>query len=515
LRHNPFVTLRIRIDNRIHLLCNDIAEEVRTELKQQFEHSNPQFYKTERLGYSTFNIPRVIRTWDKDTRWNDHWLSFPRGGLQRIRDVLDKFDIDRDIEDERVTGPSVEMPDHLKKLYAYQETLKQVALEKQQCILKAPTGSGKTTCALAIAASMITPTIVIVSTRALFDQWITRAQEELGLKKKDIGVIQGSKHNLKPLTIAMQKTLASQGVSKEAKAYFGCVICDEVHLFAAATFIEAVDPFPAKYRLGISADHTRKDKKEFLLYDLFGPVGAEIKRGDLVKSGHILDVDVFVIPSEFKADWYGIPEEKDDDFEDIVGDDDTQAEPEKQLDFDRLLKEMGDDEERNKLVIKAVEYEVEKEQVLVMSWRREHCRLLDQLLVRNGYSTGFLIGGEDYRREFVATRQKFEQEALQVAVGTFQAIGYGIDLPKASNVVCATPIAGNKQFFNQVRGRVCRIAKGKKSARMYYVWDRTVYGAKHLKNLARWNGADRVKVLDPSGKWIDVKTFIKAMRIAA
>ena len=137
------------------------------------------------------------------------------------------------------------------------------------------------------------------------------------MRKSSIGIIQGKRRSMKPLTIAMQKTLAQNPLTAEEMNYFGVVICDEVQLFAAKTFIKAVDPFPAKYRVGISADHRRKDKKEFLIHDLFGGVAAEISRNELISLGVIVDTEIRVVPTDFQAPWYGRPDDVDELREDV------------------------------------------------------------------------------------------------------------------------------------------------------------------------------------------------------
>jgi superfamily II DNA or RNA helicase len=496
--------VQIVVDNRVRVCVDGLGVDIVNELKEQFDHRNPEFFKKKNLGLPFWNIPRVISTWGEETRWDQRWLTLPRGGLARVRQVLDDYGFDRDIRDSRVEGECElveDMPDHNVELYPYQAEMRDKGIEAQTCILKAGTGSGKTTVAFAIVGALKLPTLVMVPTRALFDQWITRAQKEMGLKKSEIGIIRGSTLRLAALTIAMQRTLANRVKDEDLCKFFGVFIVDEVHLAAASTFIQAIDPVRAKYRIGISADHRRKDGKEFLITDEFGPVAHEVIRQQLIASKHIVDTEIRVIPTDFEASWYGLPTEEDDG--EVPND-------EKELNFDRLLKEMTDNEARNDLVIQAVHMGLEQgEQVLVMSHRREHCRLLDQHLVRQQVKTGFLMGGEESRSQFVEARERFEKGTLQVAVGTFQAIGYGIDLPKASVVVCATPIAGNRFFFNQVRGRICRLAKGKNDSWVYYLWDRRVYRHKHLQNLIRWN--KRVTVWTMAG-WVDGKMYLKLER---
>lgn len=523
----------IRIDSRVRVEVSSLDDSIVHELKEAFEHRNPEFYKLQHIGLPTYKTPRVIKTWKLENTWGKLVLSVPRGGLRRVLDVLDTYGIDRTFEDNRTTGKAglPQQPEHLLTPFPDQERLLAAAMRLEQCLLKAPTGSGKTCVAFALVSRIDLPTIVVVPNRALFDQWIERAQTELGLRKNQIGQIRGKKRKLMPLTIAMQKTL-SQIVDSDPELleYFGAFIYDEVQLAAARTCIEAIDPFPAKYRLGISADHRRKDQKEFLIYDLFGGVGEEITRSELIKAGRILDTEIRVIPTEFRADWYGLPDDADE------GDDqgfssfdpdegktsslletDSDDAPEsgahvREIDFDRLLREMSDDADRNALILDWTAKIAAEQPVLVMSHRREHCRLLDMLLARRNVRTGFLIGGDDYRKAFEETKASFIAGKIPVAVGTFQAIGYGIDLPQASIVMATTPIAGNKQFFGQVRGRICRAPKGKRGSWMYYFLDiHTSYGQKHLKNLTKWNS--KVVVWD-SGHWVDGKTYLRAFRMA-
>lgn len=274
----------------------------------------------------------------------------------------------------------------------------------------------------------------------------------------------------------------------------GGVLVHNCQKCAAKTYVEAVDAFPAKYRLGVSADERRKDRKEFLTHDLFSDVAYEVRRDELEASGHVLNVEIRVVPTDFEAEWFG-----------IVDEDDADSEKEG-VNFGRLLEEMTVDAGRNALVERCVVDEVERgEQVIALTHRREHCQAIARALVARGVPTGFFIGGADYAREFESTRAGIDAGTLRVGVGTYGALGYGINLPAVAAGVATTPIASNKQQFNQVRGRLCRLAAGKTAARLYYLWDRRVYPG-HLRNLVAWNS--RVSVLE-RGRWVDARHYLK------
>ena len=490
--------VRVLVDSRIVIRELDIPAEVATQLKADFTHVNPQREMLRRIGKPFWAEPKEIVTWAQD----DEFLTFPRGGMDRVRERLAEAGLKRHVVDERESGALAELPEHRVKLHEFQEVTAGLCLTGECGIIRAPTGSGKTTIAFAVASRAQLATLVIVYNVGLFDQWVKRAKKELGLEADELGVIRGSKRKLRPLTIAMQQTLSARGVDEQMQAYFGMVIVDEVHRAAAATMYSAVDPFPARYRIGISADHRRKDRREFLTEDLFGKVVDDVSRKELIKSGHVLEVQIRVIPTDFEAPWYGMPTEKNGEGE--------QVETGMLVDTTRLNRELGEDFARNQLGLSIViDEQAEGEQVLVFSHVREHCMVLDQSLVARHVRTGFLIGGEDYRREFRKTIAGLESGDVRVGVGTFQAVGQALDMPTVAVGVCMTPIASNRQFFNQVRGRFCRTSVGKTSARLYYLWDHKVFGRKHLANIVAWN-AD-VVVQDSDGRWVEGRQYLKRL----
>jgi superfamily II DNA or RNA helicase len=343
-----------------------------------------------------------------------------------------------------------------------------------------------------MAAALQVPTIVLVPSRALFDQWSRRAVGEMGMRPTDVGAVQGKIRKLRPLTIAMQPTLA-RGVDEKMRRYFGALIYDEVQLAAAPTCFAAIDPFPAKYRIGISADERRKDRKECLTRDLFGEVACDVDKGRLIAEGAILDVEVRVVPTEFAAPWYGLPDEA----------------AETEIDTNRLLDEMAADDARCAILHDVIKQERDLgEQVIVMTHRREFCRQIDLVVTQREDVSGFLIGGEDFRLEFTRTRERFERGEVGVAIGTFKAIGYAIDIPRAGVVVCATPVLSRQQF-GQVWGRACRPFPGKKP-RLYVLWDKAVFGD-YLKKLVAWN---RSVVVRDGDRWVKGRDYVRAARAA-
>lgn len=458
--------LAITVDNRLRL--SDAAPPgLIKRLKQATSHPNPEYAKKRALGLWTGTTPSKLLTW----RDSDGGFSLARGCTALVRGVCEELGIRPHFLDRRVTA-HVEWGAFQVQPRPYQEDGILECVRYEQGIVKAPTGSGKTLMALAVLPRLGQRALVVVRDRNLLEQWRDRATDNLGLRLKDIGICRGGKRTVgQHLTLALQQTLYSKSFPLEDFAkQFGAVIVDEVHDTAARTVNETIDAFPARARLGFSADHTRKDRKECLIEDQFGRVIYEVGKKHLERQGSIVPVVVRLVPTEFKADWYA-------------------KAPSEQRDFTRLVTEMSTDPERCKLVRRVVLELVASGAVpaLVFTHRREHAvRLAERELPADGVPTGLLLGSAGNADQFEESKALLLSGVLKVAVGTFKAVGQGIDIPNVMSGVCATPIGENPQFFGQVRGRICRVVPGKRVGHLYYLWDRLVF-PEAARNLKRWN----------------------------
>jgi superfamily II DNA or RNA helicase len=481
------VDIRIVVDNRLRLRRDDLPAGVESELRHLFTHPNPEYSKKRAMGFSTFGVPTQLQMW----RLEGGEFSLPRGGTKKVRVALENAGARARFVDRRVCLDEITIPRHRivlpngseGALRDYQVQAIEAMVKRENCLLRAPTGSGKTSVALALIARVRQPSLVVLWSKNLFNQWRVRLDKELNLT--DIGVIQGGRWKIRPVTLAMQQSLWSREEQLAQNAgRFGLVLVDEVQRAAARTLREVIDAFPARYRIGISADETRKDKLECLTRDLFGEVAADIPLEDLVEEGAVHDVEIRVCPTDFRADWYH--EEKN---------------------WGKLLEEMGADETRNELALCLVKVEASRgETVLAFAHRREHARwMADEALA--GLGCGLLLGGEESSVRFEEDRKRLLRGQAKIAVGTVQAIGQGLDLPTVSRGVAVTPIASNRQLFGQVRGRICRTSEGKKDAILYVLWDQHVF-PDHLYNIVKWNRTVKVQ---QGERWIAGKQFLRSL----
>lgn len=263
----------------------------------------------------------------------------------------------------------------------------------------------------------------------------------------------------------------------------GGVLVHNCQRASAPTFMASTDPFPARYRIGISADERRADKKEFLAHDLFGDLALEIKRTDLVAQGRVRDVEVRLVPTAWR-----LPEEA------LLGSAGDQHR--------KMLDAMALARDRDALVVDLVKQELERdEQILVFSLRVEHCRRLVGELADAGVAAGLMLGGVENRQQLKEAVDGMRAGRMRVAVGTVQAVGTGVDLPSVGVGVVAMPVASNRQLFGQVAGRVCRTGGGSGPARLYCLAD-----SFRARDWSAYFSDNRpVLVRSKDGTWIDAR----------
>jgi superfamily II DNA or RNA helicase len=258
----------------------------------------------------------------------------------------------------------------------------------------------------------------------------------------------------RPIVIGMVQTVRNH--LPDLKYRFGCVICDEVDRFAAPTLRECVNEFPAAVRLGASDDERRRDGREFLLYDTFGP------RGWRLKDNPECPIDIVTIPTNFEYS---------------AGDIGHMT-----YEWNGVLDELVNDETRNELILTLAIREIDDgKRVLIWSDRVDHCKELKEAFLTRGYKAGLLIGTKQFKKEADATETGLTDGSIEVGIGT-KVAEKGIDIPPLDTGIMTCASAGSKIYrFKQMRGRLARPHEGKEKATLYYLYDHLVPKLKKKK----------------------------------
>lgn len=288
-------------------------------------------------------------------------------------------------------------------------------------ILQAVTGAGKTVMALDIACRLNLKTLIVVPRSSLVEQWRQQILRWTDCEESDIGLIQGQtrQYRGKKFTIAMIHTLAQQYERYERTIFheFGTVIFDECHVVGAETFSQVAPLFRCQYRVGLSATPRRQDGMDNVFYWHIGPIVSrftKLQAKPRVRVFNYRGADT----THSGCVWGG------------------------NLNLGRYLNRIGRSYPRLQLVAKIVKTLDEKNhEILVLSDRIHQLRSLRHELVTkhgvNDADIGFLIGG---RKEL----------HKRIILGTYGSAGMGVDIPRLTALVLASPRADIEQAVGRV-----------------------------------------------------------------
>ena len=308
--------------------------------------------------------------------------------------------------------------------------------EPRDGIISLQTGGGKTVCALYIASKLRVPTVVLVHSTFLRDQWIERIQAFLPNAR--IGTVQGETVDIedKDIVVGMLQTISMKDLPPKLFEKIGLVIVDECHHIASESFSQAIPKLTSKYMLGLSATPERKDKLMHVINWFLGPILYQSNTDDKIDAG----VKVEVV--EFETD--------DESFNEIIynkaGVMATVSMINKLVEFDA----------RNKLVVELIEdvFAEPNRNVLVLTDRVEHTKkLLSMLPEHIQKESGILSSGMKpaVRDEFCASKR--------ILISTYQLCKEGFDVQKLNTLIMATP----RPDIEQIVGRILRVEKSKRT----------------------------------------------------
>jgi superfamily II DNA or RNA helicase len=302
-------------------------------------------------------------------------------------------------------------------------------------ILSLQTGGGKTVCALYIASQVKLPTLVLVHSGFLKDQWVERIQSFL--PKARVGTVQGEVLDIqdKDIVVGMIQTISMKEFPPKTFSGFGLVIVDECHHIASEAFVQAIPKLTSKHMLGLSATPERKDKLMYVINWCLGPMLYKSDSAEKVDSG----VKVEVL--EFETD--------DAEFNTVIKN-------QSGVMFTSLMvNKLTEFEPRNKMIVELLKdlYEDQTRQILVLSDRVEHTKKLFETLPPDIQKhTGILARGMK-----PAVRTEF-CESKRILISTYQLVKEGFDLASLNTLLMATP----RPDVEQIVGRILRVEKSKR-----------------------------------------------------
>ena len=438
--------LDVVLANRIYIKTGTGPSVLFNQLKHLAAFQNPEFYKKQKMRFSTHATPRVICC----AEIADGYLSLPRGCLDDMKVLLEEYSVRMNVEDKRVIGKKVDFIFD-GTLNEEQEEALEGIFESDVGVFVAPPGTGKTVLAIAAIARRKTNALILTHRKPLMDQWRLQIASFLGIDKKEIGQIGGGKNKSNGIIdIAMVQSMDLTDGVDDRIADYGFVIVDECHHVGAVSFEKVLSQVKAKYVLGLTATPYRRDGHQPIIHMQCGPISHRIKQKDF--SAHISASWIFPRVTDFEHAW----------------NDDIKIQD--------VSSRMIEDIERNELIVRDVIGSLEEGRFpLILTERREHLEILAKLLESKVEVLFQLHGGirQKSRREAFEKIKECPEDCRKVILATGSYIGEGFDAPRLDTLFLTMP-SSFKGKIVQYAGRLHRYHKDKTDIRIYDYVDKKV-----------------------------------------
>jgi superfamily II DNA or RNA helicase len=471
--------VKLLLSDKLYIPLN-ISLVTLDKIKSALTRVNPDYGRAKAFGKSVYNIPRTIESYVL----TDDYLCVMRGlAKEKAISILKQDGFDIIIEDKRVSSKTNINSLKLKIPTSVQIDAIEALRKNETGIIQLPTGVGKSITAGLIAHDLQEKALILCPNKNLADQWTYMFIKEFGYQESEIGQIYDSKFTLGDITVALPHSLTTIEKLDRVRNQFGLLVIDEAHHAAAPMYINVINNSPAKYRIAISADVRRSDRKEFLIKDMFGKIIYKKARLDAEKSGNIVPVIVRAIPTHCPVNGR-IPEDKHDAERQLI------ADPKRMEILDNLVSEI-----RSSKLTPCV----------IFAGLRE---TVDKLSTR--YNVPYLMGSETTqdKRDFKNIKERIQNEDLDLVIATYKAFGEGQDVTAFRSGICATPLGQGERSdltFNQVRGRIARKHPGKQFGYLYYLWDDRCYH-EMIERLFKWND-QRIEIDKDGWRQATIKDF--------
>ncbi len=421
--------MKLTLNNKATL--TEASTPILKSIAKELTMPNPAYQEAQKHGRWTGNIDQVLKFYEKLPRG----ISFPRGYARRVYLYCAREGQVPEVIDQRRTLPEIDFK-FKAELRDYQQKALDDILARDDGVLEASTGSGKTVMALAAIAARKQPTLILTHTRELMNQWKSRVKSFLGI---DAGQIGSGKMDIKPVTIGMVQTARKRLASLPES--FGHLIIDECHRTPSTTFSECVAAFDAKYMLGLSATPYRRDKLTKLINFALGDLAHRVDPDLLKENGAVLRPRIEI---------------RETDFEYCYSDD-----------YTTMISELVQDYNRNRQIARDIEIEAAGSAgaSLVVSDRIEHLQTLMDMTHLDGKA---LLTGSTPTRDRERIVRDLAAGKIRVLFSTLSLIGEGFDAPGLCSLFLATPIKFEGRLL-QVIGRILRPKDGKQPRIFDYI----------------------------------------------
>lgn len=439
----------------IYIPMNALPATAVNHLKRIAAFKNPEFYRNLGMRLPTYNLSRIISCSDIV----DDFLVMPRGCEEAIVEFFTTHDVKVVVDDKTTAGVPIDVSFN-GELRPEQASAVE-ALTAHCCgTLHAATAFGKTVTAAALIAEKKVSTLILVTTKALLEQWRKRLGEFLdtdfqspeapkgrGRKKKfqQFGALSSTENTLNGMIdIALLQSCISDKEVKPFVRDYEMVIVDECHHAPAVNFEQVLKEVNARYVYGLTATPIRKDGHQPIIFLQCGEIRYS---SDSTATAAKESFQRFLIPRftthrTLNADGNN---------------------------YNQVIDELIEDEQRNKLIVNDVALALaEGRSPIILTARTSHVDLLADKCREICPNVIRLVGNDSAKtkREVMTQLAAVPANESLVVVATGKYVGEGFDLPRLDTLMLALPVSW-KGLIAQYAGRLHRDYDGKLEVRIY------------------------------------------------
>jgi len=357
------------------------------------------------------------------------------------------FEINENISKEGVKDYMTAISRHKPRDYQVEGVYD--ALRHNRKLLISPTASGKSLMIYAIVRYFVETgknTLIVVPTTSLVEQMY----KDFADYGWDVGSFCHKIYAGKERETDSQVIITTwQSIYKLPRKYFerfSVVVGDEAHQFKSKSLISIMTKLHhAKYRFGFTGTLDGTQTHKWVLEGLFGPAYKVTKTEELMKQGHLSQLDIQCIVLKHtprKFDTYN------DEIEYLIS-----------------------HEQRNNF-IKNLTLDLKGNTLVLYSRVETHGQVLYDLINRNKKSSRkvFFIHGGVNANERERVREITEQEEHAIIIASYGTFSTGINIKRLHNVIFASPSKSRVRNLQSI-GRVLRKGTNKVKAILYDISD--------------------------------------------
>ncbi|MDA8195159.1 MAG: DEAD/DEAH box helicase family protein [Thermaerobacter sp.] len=423
-------SITLVVGDRIEIPTDGLPHRVLYELVRLAAFPNPEFYRRQRLHFSTWNTPRILSMADD----MGEALALPRALQEESLTVLAQHEIRAQIEDRRISGAPITAR-FTAQLQADQQQAVEALLPHDLGILDAATGFGKTVVAASLIAQRQVNTLVVVPNRELLAQWVAQLSAILAFDEPHrIGQIGGGKQRASGVVDVATVQTVMRDEHRDLLARYGALILDECHHMASPAYEAILRASPSRYRLGLSATPLRRDGHHPIIFMHLGPIRFTYDTKTAVQqSGYAHRVRPRVTTCTLPDGAEG-------------------------LTIQEIFKHVALDENRNQLIVNDIAESLAKGRYpLVLTQRTQQRDLLAERLTDRRLEVLTLSSQPSARVRSRIRSQLTTPPPPQgrVILATGRLVGEGFDLPRLDTLFLAAPVSW-RNALQQYIGRLHR-----------------------------------------------------------